>query len=340
MHNKLVPAAVLAAVAAFTLTACGSSSNSEGASGSTADGASSGKSSASGAKVTFVQGVAGDPFYETMACGAKAEAKQLGIDLDVQGPTSFDVSLQSPLVSTVVQSKPSVLFIAPDDTKGMVGPLKAAVSAGIKVGLVDTTLSDTSFTSFGISTDNVAAGRAAADELAKLVGNKGSVLIAGLEPGVSTSQDRANGFIQEMKKYPGIKYIGSVFTNTGGVSGISALVGAKISATPNLSGVFALAGDQSQGTANAIRAAGKVGKVQVIGFDAGPSQVQQLKQGIVQALVAQQPAAIGKLAVQDSAALIEGKSVTKVSGAPSAVITAKNVDDPSIAQYLYRTTCS
>ena len=163
MHNKLVPAAVLAAVAAFTLTACGSSSNSEGASGSTADGASSGKSSASGAKVTFVQGVAGDPFYETMACGAKAEAKQLGIDLDVQGPTSFDVSLQSPLVSTVVQSKPSVLFIAPDDTKGMVGPLKAAVSAGIKVGLVDTTLSDTSFTSFGISTDNVAAGRAAAD---------------------------------------------------------------------------------------------------------------------------------------------------------------------------------
>jgi ribose transport system substrate-binding protein len=342
---------VVVSAAALAMSACSSSSPSKTNAGSAAttaaasSAASGGAGStatydAKGAKVTFIQGVAGDPFYETMACGAKAEAKKDNVSLNVQGDTTWDVSLQSPLVNTVVQSKPKVLFIAPNDSKGMIAPLKAATEAGVKIGLVDTTLTDTSFSSFDIATNNLAAGADAADALAKLIGDKGSVLIAGLTPGVSTSQDRGNGFITEMKKFPNIKYIGSVFTNTGGVSGIAALVGAKIAATPDLAGVFALAGDQSEGTANAIRAAGKVGKVQVVGFDAGPSQVQQLKQGIVQALVAQEPAEIGRMAVDDSAALITGQPVTKMAGAPSAVITAKNVDDPSMAQYLYTTTCS
>lgn len=326
----------VAAAAALALAGCSSS-----ASTATPDtSASSGSPAAAAGKVTFIQGVAGDPFYETMACGAKAEAEKLGIDLDVQGATGWDVSLQTPLVSTVSQAKPDVIFIAPNDSTGMIAPLKAANDAGIKVGLVDTTLTDTGFAAFQIATDNVAAGAAAADALAALIGEKGSVLIAGLVPGVTTSEARAKGFIDQIKTYPNINYIGSVFTNTGGVSGISALVGAKIAATPDLAGVFAMAGDQSQGTANAIRAAGKVGKVQVVGFDAGPAQVEQLKAGIVQALVAQQPAEIGRLAVEKSAAIIAGTEYEKVTGAPSAVITADNVDDPESAKYLYTTSCS
>jgi ribose transport system substrate-binding protein len=324
---------VVTASAAVALSGCGGSEPA-------AAGDESSSSAATTGRVTFIQGVAGDPFYETMACGAKAQADKLGIELDVQGATAWDVSLQTPLVSTVVQAKPDVIFIAPNDSTGMIAPLKGAASSGIKVGLVDTTLTDTGFASFSIATDNVAAGAAAADALAALIGEKGSVLIAGLVPGVTTSEDRAEGFIEAMKKYPDVEYIGSVFTNTGGVSGISALVGAKIAATPDLAGVFAMAGDQSQGTANAIRAAGKVGKVQVIGFDAGPSQVEQLKAGIVQALVAQEPAEIGKLAIDRSDALIKGTAVEKVTGAPSSVITAENVDQPEQAKYLYRTTCS
>jgi ribose transport system substrate-binding protein len=328
--KKSVIGVAIAVAGAMALTACGGDSSAGGGAATPTK----------AANVTFVQGVANDPFYQTMACGAKAQAAKLGVKLNVQGANTWDVSLQTPIVQSVVAAKPDVMFIAPNDATGMIAPLQAAKAAGIKVGTVDTTVTDASLLSFSIATDNVAAGATAADSLAKLVGEKGSVLLVGEQPGVTTAVQRGQGFRDELKKYPNIKYVGNVFTNTGGVTGISALVSAKIAATPDLAGVFALSTDQSEGTNNAVRAAGKAGKIKVVGFDAGPTQVDQLKQGIVQALVAQQPAQIGADAVTNSLALVQGKSVPAHTGTDAAVITADNVSDPAVAKYLYTSTCS
>jgi ribose transport system substrate-binding protein len=331
--------ATASAVVAITTIAAGCSSSS-GSSGSTSTGGSTGSTAAAkSGTVTFIQGVAGDPFYQTMACGAEAEAKAIGVKLNVQGATNWDVSLQTPIVQSVIAAKPDVMFIAPNDATAMIAPLKQAVAAGIKVGTVDTSITDTSVPSFSISTDNVAGGAAAADALAKLVGEKGSVLLVGEQPGVTTAVQRGQGFRDELKKYPNIKYVGNIFTNASGVSSIAALVSSKIAATPDLVGIFALATDQSEGANNAVRAAGKAGKIKVVGFDAGPTQVEQLKQGVVQALVAQQPAEIGKDAVDDASALINGKSVEAHTGTGSAVVTADNMNDPAYSKYLYKTTC-
>src|SRR6266508_6606512 len=90
----------LAVLASLTtaLAACGSESS--GAS-STASGSSSKK-----VKVTFIEGVAGDPFYETMACGAKAQAAKGNVELTVQGAKKWDASLQIPLLNSVIATKP------------------------------------------------------------------------------------------------------------------------------------------------------------------------------------------------------------------------------------------
>jgi ribose transport system substrate-binding protein len=316
---------VVAAAAAAVLAGCGSSFGDQG--------------SGSGGAVTFVQGVAGDPFYEAMACGARAEAEELGIDLDVRGAASWDVSLQTPLVESVVEADPDVLLIAPNDSVGMIGPLQAAADAGIAIGLVDTSLTGADFVEFSISTDNVAAGAAAADALAALVGGRGSVVVAGVLPGVSTSEDRAKGFVDRLAMYPGITYAGNVFTNADGVSAISDLVGVTIASTPDLVGVFATAGDQSRGVATAIQAAGRVGEIQVVGFDAGPSEVDQLRDGVVQALVAQDPDEIGRQAVRDASSLIGGEPVDRQTGVPTSVITTADVDDPATERYLYTDDC-
>jgi len=323
--KKSTSSVVVAVSAAVVLAGCGSDSGDRG--------------SGPAGSVTFVQGVAGDPFFETMACGARAEADSLGIDLDVQGARVWDVSLQTPLVDDVVRTDPDVMFIAPNDSVGMIGPLRAAADAGIAVGLVDTSLTETDFAEFSISTDNVAAGAVAADALAALIGGRGSVLIAGLRPGVSTSEDRAKGFIDQLATYPGITYVGSVFTNAGGVSGIADLVGASIASTPDLVGVFATAGDQSLGVATAIQAAGRVGEIQVVGFDAGPSEVEQLRSGVVQALVAQDPDEIGRQAVRYASSLIAGEPVERTTSVPTSVITADNVDDPATRRHLYTDSC-
>jgi ribose transport system substrate-binding protein len=314
------------------LTACGS--NDAKSSNTTAGSATDKK-----VKVTFVQGVAGDPFYETMACGAKAEAAKDNVDLAVQGAKNWDVSLQIPLLNSVIATRPGALFIAPNDSNALIQPLKQATTAGIKVVLVDTTLADTSFVSSAIASDNLKGGETAADALAKLVGEKGSVLLVGGQPGVSTAEARQKGFEDGLKKYPNIKYVGNVFTSNG-VAKISQLVSAQLAAHPDLAGIFALSTDQSEGANNAVKAAGKAGQVKLVGFDAGPAQVEQLRNGVVQALVAQQPAQIGSDGVDQAAAAARGQSVTKQIGTDSTVITKDNVDQPDVAKYLYTTTCS
>ena len=314
------------------LTACGSSSS--GSSGS-----SSGSGTDKKVKVTFIEGVAGDPFYETMSCGAKAQAGKDNVDLTVQGAKNWDVSLQIPLLNSVIATRPDALFIAPNDSNALIQPLKQATSAGIKVVLVDTTLSDTSFVSSAIASDNLKGGETAADALAKLVGEKGSVLLVGGQPGVSTAEARQKGFEDGLKKYPNIKYVGNVFTSNG-VAKISQLVSAQLAAHPDLAGIFALSTDQSEGANNAVKAAGKAGQVKLVGFDAGPAQVEQLRNGVVQALVAQQPAQIGSDGVDQAAAAARGQTVTKEVGTDSTVITKDNVDQPDVAKYLYKTTCS
>jgi ribose transport system substrate-binding protein len=314
------------------LTACGS--NDAKSSNTTAGSATDKK-----VKVTFVQGVAGDPFYETMACGAKAEAAKDNVDLAVQGAKNWDVSLQIPLLNSVIATRPGALFIAPNDSNALIQPLKQATTAGIKVVLVDTTLADTSFVSSAIASDNLKGGETAADALAKLVGEKGSVLLVGGQPGVSTAEARQKGFEDGLKKYPNIKYVGNVFTSNG-VAKISQLVSAQLAAHPDLAGIFALSTDQSEGANNAVKAAGKAGQVKLVGFDAGPAQVEQLRNGVVQALVAQQPAQIGSDGVDQAVAAARGQSVTKQIGTDSTVITKDNVDQPDVAKYLYTTTCS
>ncbi|MCW6007552.1 substrate-binding domain-containing protein [Micromonospora sp. CPCC 205371] len=330
MHTRAT-ALLAAAILTLTLAACGDSDD-----GSASASADTGDKKV---KVTFIQGVAGDPFYETMACGAKAEAAKDNVDLTIQGAKNWDVSLQIPLLNSVIAAKPDALFIAPNDSQALVQPLKQATSAGIKVVLVDTTLSDTSFVASAIASDNVKGGEVAADALAKLIGEKGPVLLVGGQPGVSTAEARQKGFEDGLKKYPNITYLGNVFTSNG-VAKISQLVSAQLAAHPDLVGIFALSTDQSEGANNAVKAAGKAGQVKVVGFDAGPTQVEQLRNGVVQALVAQQPAQIGVDGVQQAAFAARGETVQKEIGTDSTVITADNVDSPDVKKYLYTTTCS
>ncbi len=334
------PMALAVSALALTLAACSNSASAAPSSASTSDTTAAQETTAAqkAVKVTFIKGVAGDPFYETMACGAQAEADKDDVDLTIQGANNWDVSLQIPLLNSVIATKPDALFIAPNDSAAMVQPLKAATEAGIKVVLVDTTISDTSFVSSAIASDNEAGGKAAADALAKLVGEKGSVLLVGGQPGVSTAEARQKGFEEGLKAYPDITYLGNVFS-TGGVAKISALVSAQLAAHPDLAGVFALSTDQSEGTNNAIKAAGRDGEVKVVGFDAGPTQVEQLKAGVVQALIAQEPGSIGAQGVAQAAAAARGESVEATIGTGSQVITADNMDDPAVAKFLYSTSC-
>ncbi|MEV4805188.1 hypothetical protein AB0K18_34755 [Nonomuraea sp. NPDC049421] len=77
----------------------------------------------------------------------------------------------------------------------------------------------------------------------------------------------------------------------------------------------------------------------MVGFDAGPAQVKQLKDGVVQALIAQLPGDIGAKGVEQAVAAVRGEQVTASIPTEATIVTAENVDQPDVQKVLYKAGC-
>jgi ribose transport system substrate-binding protein len=324
-------AAACAAILALAVAACGSDNNS---STSTSGGGAS-TTAKKNYKMTLIAGVKGDEFYITMNCGAQAKAKELGVTLDFQGPDKFDPSLQTPVVNAVAAKKPDAVLVAPTDTKAMFAPIQQLSQNGSKIVLVDTTLDQPDMAVSQIASDNEGGGKAAAQALAKLIGGKGKVFVVNVKPGISTTDARGKGFADGAKEL-GLTYVGQEYDDDDAAKA-AAVTKAALAKNPDLKGIFATNLFSAEGAATGVREAGKLGKVKIVGFDAGPKQVEDLKNGVVQALIAQKPAEIGADGVEQAYNALTGKATTKTIGTGSVAITKDNLDQNQDA--LYKSTC-
>ncbi|MDO8201465.1 ABC transporter substrate-binding protein [Conexibacter sp. CPCC 205706] len=324
--------ALMAAAATFAVAGCGSSDDSS--SGTSANG---GDGSASGKKITLVTGVKGDEFYITMACGAQREADRLGVQLDVQSPDEFDPSKQTPIVNAVAAAKPDALLIAPTDQSALYAPIKQIADAGSKIVLVDTTLENSDVAVSQIATDNRAGGKEAARALADLIGGSGKVLLLGFRAGVSTDDLRGQGF-REGAEELGLELVGTEYSDNKPEKAAS-IVKAALARDPDLKGVFATNSFASEGAATGLREADAQDQVRIVGFDAGPVQVDQLRQNLVQALIAQQSAEIGRLGVEQAVNALEGRAVEARIGTGSTTITRDNIDSPEARAAMDKREC-
>jgi ribose transport system substrate-binding protein len=287
--------------------------------------------------IQFLQGVTGDQFYITMQCGAQEEAAKLGVTVSTQGPQKFDPTLQKPILDSIVAGRPDALLVAPTDVQAMQQPLEQAAAAGIKVVLVDTTTNDPSYAASAIASDNEGGGRAAFEAIKKLRPEGGKVMVMNVDPGISTTDARAKGFEDAVKADSKFQYVGVQYSHNDPATAAQ-LIGAQLQKDPDLVGVFATNLFSAEGSATGIRQAGKSGQVQVVGFDAGPNQIQALRQGTVQALVAQDPGVIGKFGVDEAVTALEGGENTKDVQTGFTIITQENLDGEGGAA-AYKSNC-
>ena len=339
-RSVAVPTAGAAAVMLLALTVgCSSSGSSSASSGSSSKSTSGSSSSGKTYKMTFIQGVAGDGFYVTMGCGMQAEAKKLGnVTVNIQGPTQFDSTLQNPIIESVTAAKPDAILIAPDDVSASQTPVDAAMNAGIKVVLVDTTLNNPAGAVSQISSDNLAGGADAFNAVKQLVPGGGEVLVVNTKPGISTTDQRTEGFANAAKADSKFKYVGVQYDQD--EASIAAQVTlASLQKNPGITAIFATNLFSAEGAATGIRQAGKSGKVKVIGFDAEPDEITALKQGTVQALIAQSPYTIGTLAVQQALNALTGKATTAKIGTKFTIITNANLSSAASQAAIYKTSC-
>jgi len=342
-----VPTAGAAAVMLLAFTAaCSSSSSSSSSSGastgaSATGGATSSSPAASGKtySLSFIQGVAGDGFYVTMGCGMQAEAKKLGdATVNIQGPSQFDATLQNPIIESVTASHPDAIMIAPDDVSASRPPIAQAMSAGIKVVLVDTTLTDPSGAVSQISSDNTAGGEDAFAAVKQLVPGGGQVFVVNTKPGISTTDERTAGFAAAAKADSKFSYVGVQYDND--TASLAAQVTlAELQKDPGITAIFATNLFSAEGAATGIRQAGKSGKIKVVGFDAEPDEITALQQGTVQALIAQSPYTIGTDAVDQAVAALQGKATTPKIGTKFTIITTANLKSAASQAAIYKTSC-
>jgi ribose transport system substrate-binding protein len=284
----------------------------------------------------FIQGVTGDQFYITMQCGIEAEAAKLGVTVKTQGPQKFDPTLQKPILDSVVATNPDAILIAPTDVKAMQTPLKVAADKGIKVILVDTTTEDPSYATSAIASDNIGGGKAAFDALKALNPNGGKVMVMSVDPGISTTDQRAQGFEEAVKADSKFTYLPIQYSHDDPATA-ARLMGAALQKDPDIVGVFAANLFAAEGVATAVRQANKT-NVKIVGFDAGPNQVKALREGTVQALVAQEPGTIGQYGVDAAVAALDKQPVTPKVQTGFTIITKDNLDGEG-GKAAYKSSC-
>ena len=344
-HGRGAAVAVVGA-ATLLLAACSSSTTStessaaapsDNGAASTATSDSTG-GAAEGTSITFVAGVKGDPFYITMSCGAQEAAAAAGATFEFQAPNSFSPTDQVPIVDGVAAARPSALLIAPTDSASMYAPIQRVSDEGTKIVLVDTTLDNPDIAASSVKTDDYQGGVEAAKKLSELVGGSGEVLLLNFQPGVSTTEARGKGFVDTAESV-GLTVVGTEYSGTEIEKGTQ-IVDATLQRYPDLAGVFTTTDYGAQGTVTSLRNAGKLGQVKVVGFDASPVMVEQLKAGDIQAIVSQQARTIGKLGVEQALKAVAGEPTEASIEVPTITITKVDLESADVAAGLQVDTCS
>jgi ribose transport system substrate-binding protein len=281
----------------------------------TVAGCNRGADSSAQPTVALVVKTLNNAFFVEMEQGARAAAESLGIRLLVQAPErEIDVEKQMQIVENLIQRRVSVLALVPSGSREIVPAVVKANRAGIPVVVVDTRLdtaalrqADGSVSTF-IGSDNVEGGRLAGEFLATRLGGQGRLAILEGIPGHETADSRLRGLKEALAKHPNITIVGSQTANSERDQAFNVMQN-MLQSRPDIQAVFATNDLMALGAVEAIAAAGKTGRILVVGFDAQDDARAAIREGKMDATIAQNPRAMGRLAVVAAHRLLKGETL-------------------------------
>ncbi len=334
-------AAVLLGLAA-ALAGCGHG-NSSGQAGTTPASGSGTAPAAGGStlQIAVIPKGTSHEYWKSIHAGAmKAQqeltAKGTPVNIIWKGTENEgDRNGQVTLVETFITQKVSGMVLAPLDKDALTSPVHDAAAHKIPVVIIDSSLSGSDYVSF-CATNNEKGGQLAGEQMAKLLGGKGNVIILAYAQGSASTEAREKGFLETVQKYPGITVLSS--NQYGGPttekaqqtsSNLLARYGTQVN------GIFASNETNTRGMRLALKDKGLLGKVKFVGFDAAPDLLTALQGGELQGLVVQNPFKMGELGVTTLVDSIGGKTVPKTVDTGVALVTSDTMNDPKLQEYLH-----
>jgi ribose transport system substrate-binding protein len=271
------------------------------------------------------------PFFVDMRRGAQEAADRLGVTLQVQAAErEIDVEKQMQIVENLIQTGIQALCITPSGSREIVSALVKARDAKVPIVVVDTRVDEKAAAEAGVHTetfvgsDNYEGGKLAGEYLLKASGGKARVAILEGIPGHETGDSRLRGFRDAVKGTSGVSIVASQPANWERDQGFNVFQN-MLQAHPDIDSVFACSDLMALGALEAIAAAGKSGKIRVIGFDALDDAKKAIGEGTMAASVAQFPSEMGRVAVESAVRVIRGETVPAQVKVRLELVTKENL---------------
>lgn len=258
-----------------------------------------------GHTASLVMSTLNNPFFVSVADGAKAGAEELGMELSVLNANNSDQEALNLTIDAVTKN-PDVLIIDPVSSQGGGTMVKQANQADIPVMAFDRRPDSGELASF-IGYDAIEAGRAGAEALAEAVGEKGKVVeIQGIM-GTNVAQDRSKGFQEQIKEYPGIEVVATQPADFDRGEALDVMTNV-LQANPDIDGVYAANDEMALGVVAALESRGLAGEVQVVGNDGIADALEAVSVGDMYATHAESPYALGKEVIKLAEAIASGEN--------------------------------
>jgi rhamnose transport system substrate-binding protein len=302
-------AAGLGLALALTVTACGEGSGGSASSGDSGGSGASGSGGGGDYTVAFVPKLQGIPYFEAMNSGGKAACEEIGCTWLYQGPVEADPAAQADIVRSYIQQGVDSLIVAPNDPDSMAPLLKQAADAGIKVATADTDAPNSVREVFVSQASTEGIGQALTDGLLTAMGGKGKYAIVSCG---QTAQN-LNSWIDVQKaytaeKYPDAEIVDIVYAGEDQAAATQ-MATDLMNAHPDLTGLVGECTSSAPGVAQAIRDAGKIGKVFSVGLGTPKSMAPYLSDGSSSASILWDVENLGYLTAWTGVQLAEGKEL-------------------------------
>src|SRR6266446_1606313 len=282
-------------------------------------------------------------FWKAINAGAVKAQQELnghGCKLDIiwKGPLrEDDRDQQIQVVENFMTRHVSAIVLAPLDSQALIRPVHRAIQAKVPVVIMDSDLKSDEYVSF-VATDNYKGGRLAGEEMGRLLGGKGNVILLRYAVGSASTEAREAGFLDVLRtNYPNLKIISS--DQHAGATRETAYQTSQNLLNRfgrEVNGIFCPCEPPTIAMTKALRDLGLAGgKVKMIGFDAGSQSVLDLKNGDLQALVVQNPMLMGYLGVVTAVKHLRGEKVEKRIDTGVSLVTRENMDQPQISELLH-----
>jgi len=265
-----------------------------------------------------------NPFWLTHQKAAEKAGKDLGVNVTVLAPTKPDnVEEQVRILEDLVSKKIDAVVVAPANTQAIAAGVQKLNAAKIPVVYDNTRGSGGDFVAY-IGADNVLVGRTMTEEMVKRMGGKGKLLVLEGIPGQQTADDRLKGVKEILAKNKGIEYISQTAKWT--IDEGRNVTENTLQRWPDLKAVLCVGGEMALGAAEAVKSAGKGGKIIVSSMDVNPAQVEAVKAGKINFTVSQAPMDQAYWSVVVAIRALNGEKVPQEIRTPVVIVTKENVD--------------